>query len=197
MYHFDSDVEGFQNVSWQATAPVGWSGLPGTVMSTHTTGGWQMQLVKEFDWQAGGGQPNQQVAMQQLANLGPDARLSFDIMVDGASFTPDISSWFQLNTVGNSDGSQGWTQSMLPFPTGWHEANNAQLITLHVDQPFSYWGWEPGDNWFQLWIGSNSDGAMTVNFYLDNVMAYVIPEPGSATLFGVGLAVLLALRRRP
>ncbi len=25
-YTFDADVEGFQNVTWQATAPVGWAG---------------------------------------------------------------------------------------------------------------------------------------------------------------------------
>ncbi len=68
-YTFDTDVEGFQNVSWQAAAPAGWPGIP-AVRQTHTAGGWQSFLTKEFSWGAGGGSANQQLEMQALANTG-------------------------------------------------------------------------------------------------------------------------------
>src|SRR5512137_3020533 len=106
-YTFNSDVEGFQNVSWQATAPVGWSGIP-TVKQTHTAGAWQMLLTKEFSWGAGGGSGNQQLDMQALANKGDISRLSFDVMVDGTSFPAGVAGWFQFNIAGNSDGASGW-----------------------------------------------------------------------------------------
>ena len=86
LYNFNADAEGFQNAGWQAASPAGWTG-GSTVKQTHAAGGWQMQLTKEFDWQAGGGSANQQVEMQSLANLG--GRLAFDIMIDGGSFPPE------------------------------------------------------------------------------------------------------------
>ena len=156
-----------------------------------------MQLTKEFDWQAGGGSANQQVEMQSLANLG--GRLAFDIMIDGGSFPAGVSGWFNFNVVGNSDGSAGWTQQENLFTaSGWHNADDATLITLHVDNPFSFYGWQPGDSWFQLWTGCNSDGAVPVNFYIDNVNAYsvAVPEPTTLALAGVGSVALLLARRR-
>src|ERR1035437_1728321 len=71
-YTFNSGVEGFQNVAWQSTAPAGWSGVP-AIQQTHTAGGWQMLLTKEFSWGAGGGNANQQLEMQALANQGANA----------------------------------------------------------------------------------------------------------------------------
>lgn len=195
-YDFPTDVQGFANVSWQATAPTGWAGLPGAVKTAHTVGGWQMQLMKEFNFEAGGGAPDQQVAMQQLAHLGPDARFKFDIMVDGGSFPAGAQTWYQLNVVGNSDGTVAWTQNGITFPAGWHNADDATLLSAHVDQPFSSFGWQPGDNWFQLHVGSNSEGAVPVNFYLDNVVAYAVPEPGTLAIFGLGALAGLLLRRR-
>lgn len=187
LYTFNTDVEGFQSVSWQAAAPAGWPGLP-AVQQTHTAGGWQMLMTKEFSWEAGGGAANQQLAMQALAN-DPGARVVFDIMVDGSSFPAGAATWYQFYFVGNSDGAAGWTQTQVV--DGWHNADDPTLLTWHVDKPFSALGWQPGDTWFQLWTGTNSDGAAPVNFYLDNVM--LTPEPATLALLGFGA---LALQRR-
>lgn len=195
LYTFNTDAEGFQNVSWQS-GPAGWAGAP-TVRQTHAAGGWQMALTKEFDFTAGGGAANQQAEMQALANAG--GRLAFDVMIDGGSFPAGAQTWFQLNLVGNSDGATGWTQHENVFtPTGWHNADDATLVTFHIDQPFSYFGWEAGDQWFQFWTGCNSDGAVPVNFYLDNVQAYAVavPEPSALALAFLGAAGLIAARRR-
>jgi hypothetical protein len=196
-YTFNSDVEGFQNVAWRATAPAGWSGVP-AVQQTHTAGGWQMLLTKEFAWGAGGGNANQQLEMQALANQGANAHLSFDVMVDGTSFPAGVAGWYNFNVIGNSDGTTGWTQKENLFTaSGWHNADDATRITMHIDQPFSFFGWEPGDTWFQLHTGANSDGAFPVNFYLDNLTAYaVVPEPSMFALAGLGIATLLMFRRK-
>ncbi|MCS7091312.1 MAG: hypothetical protein RMN51_02530 [Verrucomicrobiota bacterium] len=195
LYTFDSGAEGFQNVVWRPSAPGGWTG-GATIQQNHTAGGWQNFLTKEFSWGPGGGAANQQLTMQALANYGALARISFDVMIDGGSFPPDISGWFQLTIVGNSDGAAGWTQRANQFtPAGWHNANDSQLITMHIDQPFSWLGWEPGDTWFQLWTGANSPENMPVNFYFDNVRLYVVPEPSLLAYLALGWAVAL-LRRR-
>lgn len=186
-YTFDTDVEGFVNVTWQETAPTGWSDAP-TVQMTHTAGGWQMPMLKEFSWTPGGGADVQQVAMQELAN-DPAAKLSFDIMVDGGSFPAGAETWYQLIIVGNSDGAAGWTQTQLT--DSWHNADDATLYTQHFDLPFATVGWEPGDSWFQLWLGTNSADEVPVNYYLDNVV--LIPEPATMVLLGLGG---LILRRR-
>ena len=192
-YNFATDVEGFQNVTWQAANPAGWSGLPG-VKQNHAAGGWQMLLTKEFAWSPGGGEPIQQTAMQALASSG-NARLKFDVMVNGSSFPAGVAGWFQFNVVGNSDGAAGWTQHGDIFTAAsWHNADDPTLISMHMDQPFSYFGWETGDTWFQFWTGANSDGAVPVNFFLDNVVAYV-PEPSTFALLGLGVAALLIRRR--
>jgi hypothetical protein len=191
-YTFNTDVEGFQNVSWQATAPVGWSGIP-AVKQTHTAGAWQMLLTKEFSWGAGGGNANQQLEMQRLANQ-PNPRLAFDVIVDGTSFPAGAATWFQFSIVGNSDGSAGWTQLQNIFSvSGWHNADDPALLTMHFDYSFRQLGWQAGDTWFQLYTGANSDGAVPVNFYLDNVMA--IPEPSLFALAGLGAALLIFRRK--
>lgn len=197
-YTFNSDVEGFQNVSWQTTQPVGWAGLPGSIMQTHTAGGWQMQLTKEFAWGPGGGSTNQQTAMQALANLGDNAHLSFDVMVNGTSFPAGVAGWFQFNIAGNSDGTVGWTQLANIFTiSGWHNADDPAMVTMHFDYAFSQLGWQPGDSWFQLNTGANSDAAFPVNFYLDNLTAYaVVPEPSIFAVAGLGATLLLVFRRK-
>lgn len=156
-----------------------------------------MLLTKEFSFGPGGGGTNQQTAMQALANLGDNAHLKFDVMVNGTSFPTGVAGWFQLNVVGNSDGTVGWTQKENLFTvSGWHNANDATLVTMHIDQPFSYFGWQPGDSWFQFYTGSNSDAAFPVNFYLDNLTAYAVPEPSMFAVAGLGAAVMLVFRRK-
>jgi hypothetical protein len=189
-YTFNTDVEGFQNVAWSPPRPVGWSGLP-SVQQVHTAGGWQMLLTKEFSWTPGGGVPIQQVEMQNLANSG-GARLRFDVMVDATSFPSGAATWYQLWIVGNSDGAAGWTQTQLIDAN--QSAGQADLRTWHFDLPFGQLGWQPGDTWFQLWTGANSDAGVAVNFYLDNVV--LVPEPSVFALAGLGAAALLIFRRR-
>ena len=179
-YNFDTDAEGFQNVAWQPD---------GSVQQTHTAGGWQMLLTKEFLWEAGGGSDNQQLAMQALAN-DPAAKIEFDIWVDGGSFPPGVADWYNFNVVGNSDGAAGWTQTDDLFTiSGWHDADDPTLFSMHIEMAFSAMGWEPGDTWFQLYTGTNSGDV--VNFYLDNVL--ITPEPATLALLGLGA---LVLRRR-
>jgi hypothetical protein len=197
LYTFNTDVEGFQNVSWQAPAPIGWPGIP-AVQQTHTAGDWQMLLTKEFSWGVGGGSANQQLEMRALANQGANAHLAFDLMIDGTSFPAGVATWYNFNVVGNSDGAAGWTQKENLFTvSGWHNADDPTLLIMHIDQPFSYFGWEPGDSWFQLWTGANSATGVPVNFFLDNVTAYaVVPEPSILALASLGTAALLMLRRK-
>jgi hypothetical protein len=194
VYTFNTDAEGFQNVAWNS-GPLGWAGAP-SIKQAHTAGGWQMALTKEFGWEAGGGSANQQIEMQNLANLG-NAHLGFDLIIDGTSFPAGAATWFNFNVVGNSDGSAGWTQKENLFTvSGWHDADDATLISMHVDQPFSFYGWQPGDTWFQLWTGVNSDDAVPVNFYLDNVVAYAVPEPSALALAALGVTLLINRRRK-
>ena len=43
---------------------------------------------------------------------------------------------------------------------------------------------------------ANSDGAVPVDFFLDNVSGYMVPEPFPLALAGLGAAALLIFRRR-
>lgn len=193
IYTFDTDAEGFQNVTWQAAAPTGWLGNP-TVKQSHTAGAWQMMMTKEFSWGPGGGSANQQLEMRALAARG-DYKITFDVMVDFFSFEPmGTPGWFQLNIVGNSDGAKGWTQ-IDKLIEGWQNAGQMDLRTWHFEVGFQELGWQPGDTWFQFWTGANSDGGVTVNFYLDNVMC-VVPEPSMFALAGLGAALLILRRRK-
>jgi hypothetical protein len=190
-FDFSGGLDGFQNVAL-VSGPSGWAGAP-TAQHTHSLGGWQVQMTKEFSWGPGGGNENQQLAMQALANSG-NGRFRLDVMVDGASFPTGAATWFQFWLVGNSDGAAGWTQ--LQVVDSYQNEGQADLRTWTIDRSFSQMGWGPGDTWFQIHSGSNSDAAVPVNFYLDNVVVYV-PEPGSLG-FAVlgGLALLVSRRRR-
>ncbi len=199
MYDFSAGLDGFTGVTLDP-GPAGWGYGP-SAKTTHAAGGWQMIMTKEFSWGPGGGSANQQLAMQSLAwgdpDTGAEARLAFDIMVDGASFPTNAGVWWQFNLVGNSDGPMGWTQKDKVIE-GWQNPDQADLRTWHFDFPFSAVGWQAGDTWFQLWLGANSDGAYPVNFYVDNVFCYtgVVPEPTTLSLVGFGVAALLISRRR-
>lgn len=194
-YTFDTDAQGFQNLVWSPTGPAGWVG-GSAVQAQPNVGGWTLgggfNFMKEFDF-ASGAQP----VMQALSASG-GGRLSFDLLVDGTSFNPGVAGWYNINVAGNSAGG-GWTQVDSVSGAGWHNADDPALIATHVDLSFTQLGWnEAADatGWFQIYFGANSDGAFPVKFYIDNVMAYAVPEPSALALAGLGTAALLGLRRR-
>jgi len=195
-YTFDSDAQGFQNFSWSATGPAGWSG-GAALQATPAVGGWTLggsfNFMNEFSF-ASGAQP-----IMQALSAGGNARLSFDLIVDGSSFTPGVANWYNINIAGNSAGANGWTQVEKVSGDGWHNADDNTLYATHADYSFSQLGWanpEDATGWFQLYFGANSAADFPVKFYIDNVTAYAVPEPSTMTLAGLGAAALLGFRRR-
>jgi len=192
-YTFNSDAEGFVNWDW-TPGPVGWSG-GGAIRSTATAAGWWLpDPGKEFTWTPGGGVAIQQVEMQSLANSG-NARVEYDVLIDGTSFPAGVGVWYNVNLVGHSDGAAGWTQHEDVIGSSWHNADDPTLLIFHVNQPFSWLGWEPGDTWFKFLPGKNENPG-PFNYWIDNLHMYVIPEPSIFALAGLGAAALLIFRRR-
>ena len=135
-------------------------------------------------------------------NKANDTEISFDLIVS-ATQTFNVGgwedwNWYQLHFAGNSDGTQGWTQDppsgANPVNTNYHPTDPD--LTWHFDFSFAEMGWQPGDTWFQVFFGANSDSAKPVQFLIDNIRIYEVPEPGTFALAGLGAAVLLILRRR-
>jgi hypothetical protein len=195
LYTFDTDAEGF--VAWDWTAgPVGWTG-GGAIRSTSTAAGWWLpDPGKEFSWTPGGGVAVQQLEMQALANSGL-GRLSFDVLIDGTSFpaVPGGGVWYNVNLVTHSDGAAGWTQHENVIGSDWHNDGDNALYTYHIDQSFSWAGWDPGDTWFKFNPGKN-DNPGPFNYWIDNLRLYMVPEPSSFALAALGAAVLMVFRRR-
>ena len=187
-YTFDSGAQGFQNGAWSSTRQA--------FQATSAAGGWTMGSgggpMKEFNL------GTEQTDMQALANTGL-GRISFSLFVDGSSWTPGLPGWYQLHFAGNSDGALGWTQDPPaggnPVNTN-HAADDNATYAYNFDFSFAQMGWQPGDSWFQIFFGANSDGANPVKFYIDNVNVYSVPEPSVIALAGLGGAALLFLRRR-
>ena len=197
-FTFDSNAQNFLNFSWSSTGP---AGSPGgaCLQAPATVGGWTLggsyNYYHEFDWVSG-----QQPVMQSIVASGL-GRVSFDLMVDGTSFTPGVSGWYNMEVAGNSAGAHGWTQVGDIFGAGpWHNADDATLYMTHVDLSFAQVGWadpEDATGWFQLYFGGNSDASFPVKFYVDNVTCYTaVPEPSTFALAGLGAAALLIFRRR-
>lgn len=178
----DSGVEGFQSVVW--------SGGSQAIQATNTLGGWTL---------GSGGGPNVDFGalgvaggIESMAASG-NGRVAFDIYVNGSSYNPGVGVWYSLNMAGNSGGPAGWTQleKLSGVETPGNNPDDAAQYLTHVDKSFAELGWASGDGWFQLFWGSNSDGAQRVNFFLDNVTIYqVVPEPSTFALAGLGAAAL-------
>lgn len=183
-FTFDSDAQGFSGGVWSAGRQA--------FQATSAAGGWTLGggPFHEFAWP-------EQVEMQNFANSG-NARISFTLSVDGGSWTPGVATWFQFHYAGNSDGSMGWTQDAGGGDpvSDWHNADDNTLRSWTFDHSFAQMGWQPGDNWFQLYFGANSDGSAPVKFYVDDVQVYAVPEPSALALAGLGAALSLLARRR-
>jgi hypothetical protein len=194
-YTFDTDAQGFQNFVWSASGPTGWSG-GAAVQAPAAVGGWTLggsfNFGKEFNW------PDQ-ITMQTLSS-GGNARLSFDLIVDGSSFTPGVAGWYNINIAGNSGGANGWTQVDSVTGAAWHNADDNTAYSTHVDLSFAQLGWqntEDATGWFQIYFGANSGAAFPVKFYVDNLTAAApVPEPSTFALAGLGSLACLIFRRR-
>ena len=192
---FDTDAQNFDNFVWSATGPVGWSGGP-AVQAPAAAGGWTLggsfNYRHEFDFASG-----EQPIMNELSASGL-GRFAFDVIVDGTSFPPGVANWYQINVAGNSAGTS-WTQVERVTGEAWHNADDNALYATHVDLGFDQLGWndpEDATGWFQIYFGANSASDFPVQFYIDNVTAYAVPEPSLFALAGVGSLALLFRRRR-
>jgi hypothetical protein len=172
---------------WTA-GPVGWAG-GGALQTTYTTAGWQNWTPTiNFDW-ASGHQPD----MQAMA-AGGSSRVALDLLVDGSTFAPGVSDWYNVSLAANS--ANGWKQFDNVLGAGpWHNAGDNALYVTHIDKSFTDLGWTAGASWFQLNFAANS-GASPLHFYVDNLNVYTVPEPGTLVLAGLGALALLRLRRK-
>jgi len=190
LYTYDTGpaAASWTGVAWSA-GPVGWAG-GGALQATSTTSSWQnWNVTQNYAWQDGS-----QADMQALAAAG-NAYLSFDILVDGTSFAPGVSDWYNVSVASNSDGG-GWTQFNNILGAGpWHDSSDNTLYDVHVVESFAQLGWTSGATWFQLNFAANS-GASPINYYIDNLNAYTVPEPTTLSLVGLGVVGLLISRRR-
>jgi hypothetical protein len=196
LYTFATDATGSAQGGGFVGGSYAWDSTYQAVQATTTVGGWNMggQGPKfEFGW------PSQTV-MQQVANWGT-GRVSFDMFVNDNSFlywNNGASTWYQMHYAGNSDGAHGWTQDPGGSYNGTLGAPGSNNHTFHVDESFAQMGWDPGDTWFQIFFGGNSDNtpnlANALQFYIDNI--HVTPEPTTFALAGLGAAALLFFRRR-
>ncbi|MBC8097137.1 MAG: PEP-CTERM sorting domain-containing protein [Akkermansiaceae bacterium] len=186
-YTFDTDLSGFTGTGIWTPGPSG-SASGGAIQTTFPAAGWTgLNLTKNFDW-ASGDQP----AIQTMVASG-GGRVSFDILVDGSSFTPGVSDWYQAQLAANSE--NGWQQMQLNLVSGWHDQADTALYSTHIELTFAQLGWTTGATWFQLNFGANS-GSSPVHYYVDNLTVEVVPEPSTFALAGLGSIALCFFRRR-
>ncbi len=196
-YTFDTGATPGDGSAWNASTSFAWNSTYQAIQQVANAGqgGWTLGTGTyingpEFDlnWPA-------QTTVQAIDD-NMDGHLSFDLFVNSASF-PTIgnanSLFLQFNIAANSGGSMGWTQLAL------NDGTVGTSQTWHYDFTFAQLGWGEGsanDQWYQLYFGSNSDAANPVNFFIDNIKIYDVPEPATLALAGMGIAGLFIFRRR-
>jgi hypothetical protein len=183
---FDTDATGGAAGGAVTAGLATWSSTYQAVQATDTASGWNIGGNGprwEFSW------PSQSV--MQNAALYSEARVSADIIINDDSWlwmnTPGT--YHEVGFVGNSDGSASWTQNLVAIPAPYGTG------TVHVDKTFAQMGWQPGDTWFQIFLGQNSDANGSIQFFVDNITV-TIPEPSTFALAGLGAAAMLIFRRR-
>lgn len=201
LYTFDTGLSGTDGATFTG-GTYAWDSSLQAVRSTSTVGGWNLGGAGpkwEFSWPS-------QSSMWAYAASGV-GKVSFDIVLDDNSWlywNNTASGFYQIHFAFNGQG--GWTQDPVYGP-----ANGGNPISGNVDTSvggtgvgvngtyhfgfnFSDVGWGTSQSFYQIFFGSNSDGANAVNFSVDNIS--ITPEPSTFALAGLGAAALMIFRRR-
>jgi hypothetical protein len=157
-YPFDTSASGGDGGGFYGGSYL-WSATYQAVQHSGTAGGGNRGSGTgpkfEFGWPS-------QSTMQGIANAG-NGRVSFDLFVNASSFVGTWADWdwYQLHFAANSGGVNGWTQDPVygPNPVGTNYHPTSPDGSWHFDLSFAQMGWDPGDQWFQIFFGSNCDGA--------------------------------------
>jgi hypothetical protein len=144
------------------------------------------------------------LAAMNAATLNPSGyTISYDWYVDTSLSPGNYGTFLQLGTYINA-GSGAYAQD---FPGSGKdvELNGAQLAsgqvfsgTVTETLTQKYGALDPGflgQSFMRLGLIENGDGS-AATVYFDNISIAPVPEPASLTLFGLGMAGLMMIRRR-
>ncbi len=161
---FDSALppEWVNGCQW-SPGPADWP-IGGSLQANATNGGWVL------------GDPSpkcifnetQRADIRSMINAG-GGHVRFSILVDGASFNASAQ-WWHINVVGNS--AVGWTQ-INEVVNSWQNAGDRVLRIYTFKTNFAGLGWtDANSTYFEMNIGSNSDPANPIHYWIDNLAVY-------------------------